>query len=211
MFFLSPVRLPSACVRSFTCVRVRSLKSHKYVCVHPRTCIYICVRAHTCAFVHVRLRSCPYVCVRALASAFVHVRASVFVCIHIIKSPDASARIISDASGRVFRSRTFEVYYTLNIHLVQKLLLPFLWLPLSQWPSLPPPVPPLVSPLLLFLIFSTFPLHLLIPLSLSLHRERKESYTHHLVAVTIGNLTSLFSEPRVYNILGNMLPPVKCL
>ena len=32
-------------------------------------------------------------------------------CVHIIKSPDASARIISDMSGRVFRPRTFEVYY----------------------------------------------------------------------------------------------------
>ena len=73
--------------------------------------MYICVRAHTCAFVHVRLRPCPYVCVRALASAFVRVCAFVFVCVHIIKSPDASKRIISDASGRVFHSRTFEVYY----------------------------------------------------------------------------------------------------
>ena len=39
------------------------------------------------------------------------VHASAFVCVHIIKSPDASARIISDASGHVFHSRTFEVYY----------------------------------------------------------------------------------------------------
>ena len=122
--FFSPVRPPNACVCSFTCVRVCSLKSHNtsasvlvracmsaYVHVCLRTCMYVCVRAHTCAFVHVRLRPCPYICVRTLASAFVRVRASAFVCVHIIKSPDASARIISDASGRVFRSRTFEVYY----------------------------------------------------------------------------------------------------
>ena len=125
MFFLSPVCPPSACVHSFTCVRVRSLKSHNTspsvlvlactsasVPIRVRSCMYVCVRTHTCAFVHVRLRTCPYVCVRALASAFVRVRASAFVCVHIIKSADASACIISDASGRVFRSRTFEVYYT---------------------------------------------------------------------------------------------------
>ena len=74
--------------------------------------MYVCVRAHTCAFVHVRLRPCPYVCVRALASAFVRVRASAFVCVHIIKNPDAAARIIGDASGRVFCSRTFEMDYS---------------------------------------------------------------------------------------------------
>ena len=83
--------------------------------IRVRSCMYVCVRAHTCAFVDVRLRPCPYVCVRALASAFVRVCASVFVCVHIIKSPDASARIISDASGRVFRSRTFEVYYIIIV------------------------------------------------------------------------------------------------
>ena len=76
--------------------------------------MYVCVRAHTCAFVHVRLCPCLCVCVRALASAFVRVRASAFVCVHMIKSPDASARIISDASGRVFRSRTFEMHYILK-------------------------------------------------------------------------------------------------
>ena len=91
-------------MRSFTCVRVRLLKSHN-------TSASVLVRACTSASVPIRVRSCMYVCVRALASAFVHVRASAFVCVHIIKSPDASARIISDASGRVFRSRTFEVYY----------------------------------------------------------------------------------------------------
>ena len=42
---------------------------------------------------------------------FVRVHASVFVYIRVIKSPDAAARIISDASGRVFRSRTFETHY----------------------------------------------------------------------------------------------------
>ena len=101
----TPVLAP-VCVRSRACASVRLNPI-----IRPRTCMYVCVRAHTCAFVHVRLHPCPYVCVRALASAFVRVRASTFVCVHIIKSPDASARIISDASGRVFRSRTFEVYY----------------------------------------------------------------------------------------------------
>ena len=85
--FFSPVRPPSACVRSFTCLRVRSLKSHN-------KSASVLVRACTSASVPICLRSC--VCVR---------------CVHLIKSPDASARIISNASGRVFRSRTFEVYY----------------------------------------------------------------------------------------------------
>ena len=118
--FFSPVRPPSACVRSFTCMRVRSLKSHNTsTSVLLRACTYVSVRAHTCAFVHVRLRPCPYVCVRALASAFVCVRASAFVCVHIIKSPDVSARIISDASGCVFRSRTFEMHYTYIISIAK--------------------------------------------------------------------------------------------
>ena len=90
--------------------------SYVHVCLRPcpYTCAFmhdVCIHAHTSAFEHVRLRPYPYVCVRALASAFVRVRASAFVCVHIIKSPDASARIISDASGRVFHSGTFEVYY----------------------------------------------------------------------------------------------------
>ena len=105
--FFSPVRPPSAGVRSFTCVRVRSLKSHN-------TSASVLVRACTPESVPIRVRSCMYVCVRAHTSAFVplRLRSCVCVCVHIIKSPDASARIISDASGRVFRSRTFEVYYT---------------------------------------------------------------------------------------------------
>ena len=69
------------------------------------------IRVRSCMYV--RLRPCPYVCIRALASASVRVCASAFVCVHIIRSPDASARIISDASGCVFRSRTFEMHYKL--------------------------------------------------------------------------------------------------
>ena len=104
------------CVRSRACASVRlnpiiRPRPSSYVHVRLRPCPYVCVRACTSASVPIRLRPCPYVCVRALASAFVRVRASAFVCVHIIKSPDASARIISNASGRVFRSRTFEVYY----------------------------------------------------------------------------------------------------
>ena len=95
VFFSRPyIRPPIACVRSFTCVRVRSLKSHNMgtdADVHART--------HT--YGHGRRRTCTYEDGRGR-------------CIHIIKSPDASARIISDTSGRVFRSRTFEVYYMYN-------------------------------------------------------------------------------------------------
>ena len=83
-----------------------------YVHVCLRLCPYVCIRACTSASVPIRVHSCMYVCVRALASAFVRVHAFAFVCVHIIKSPDASSRIISDASGCVFRSRTFEVYYS---------------------------------------------------------------------------------------------------
>ena len=43
-------------------------------------------------------------CVRQRVFAFVRVR--------IIKRPDASTRMIGTASGRVFSSRTFEMYYT---------------------------------------------------------------------------------------------------
>ena len=46
------------------------------------------------------------------ADVHARTRTDAFVCVHIIKGPDMSARIISDASGRVFGSRTFEVYYT---------------------------------------------------------------------------------------------------
>ena len=53
----------------------------------------------------------------------IRVRASAFVCVHIIKSPDASAHIINGASGRVFRSRTFEMHY---MFLVQQLGYPYM-------------------------------------------------------------------------------------
>ena len=101
MFFSRPyVHLAPVCVRSRACASVLLNPI-----IRPRPSSYVCVCTHTCAFVHVRLRPCPYDCIRALASAFVRVHASAFVCVHIIKSPDASARIISNASGRVFRSK----------------------------------------------------------------------------------------------------------
>ena len=103
-------------------MRVRSLKSHNTsASVLVRACtVYVCVHAHTCAFVHVhvRVRSCMYVCVRAHTSASVPLRLRSCVCMrlrsymYVMKGPDLSARIISDASGRVFHSRTFEVYYS---------------------------------------------------------------------------------------------------
>ena len=78
-----------------------------------------CVCSRTCASVRVnpiiRPRPSSYTLVRACTSASAH--SCVFVCIHIIKSPDASACIISDASGCVFRSRTFKTHYT-SIYIV---------------------------------------------------------------------------------------------
>ena len=53
--------------------------------------------------VSVRLRPCPCL--------YVRIRESAFVCVHIIKRPDASGCIDNDASGRVFRSRTFDMHY----------------------------------------------------------------------------------------------------
>ena len=115
VFFLARiymyVRLSPVCVRSRACASVRlnpiiRPRPSSYVHVRLRPCPYVCVRACTSASVPICLRLCPCVCIRAC----------VCVCVHIIKSPDASARIISDASGRVFRSKTFEVYYIQYIH-----------------------------------------------------------------------------------------------
>jgi len=41
---------------------------------------------------------------------------SAFVCVQTIKSPDASRRKWISASGRVFCSRTFGMYYTWASH-----------------------------------------------------------------------------------------------
>ena len=80
-------------------MRVCLLKSHNTsVFVHSRPSSYVLVR-------ECMSPSVPDTCV------FVRVHASAFVYIRVIKSPDASARIISDASGRIFRSRTFETHY----------------------------------------------------------------------------------------------------
>ena len=62
-------------MRSFTCVRVRSLKSHntsasvliractsESVPIRVRSCMYVCIRAHTSASVRLRLRSCVRLC-----------------------------------------------------------------------------------------------------------------------------------------------------
>ena len=62
---------------------------------------FICVRVSTFASVPLRPRPCLYVRVREFT----------FVRVHIIKRPDASGRIDNDASGRIFRSRTFEMHY----------------------------------------------------------------------------------------------------
>ena len=80
-------------------VRVHPFAS---VCIRLRPCVYVCIRACACESVRVRVRSC--VCVRQRVFAFVRVR--------IIKRPDASTRMIGTASGRVFSSRTFEMYYS---------------------------------------------------------------------------------------------------
>ena len=56
------------------------------------------------SFASVRLHSCPCL--------YVRVRESAFVRVHIIKRPDESGCIDNDASGRVFRSKTFEMYFT---------------------------------------------------------------------------------------------------
>ena len=87
------VHLAPVCVCSRTCTSVRINPI-----IRPRPSSYTLVRACTSSSVPIRV--------------FVRVRAPAFVCIHIIKSPDASACIISDASGCVFRSRTFKTHYT---------------------------------------------------------------------------------------------------
>ena len=93
-----------------------SVRPHFRPCVRvfvraSAPCIFVCVHACSSASVHVRLRPCMLVCVRACARAFVRVRALAYVRVHIIKRPDASGRMKSFASGRVFRSTTFEMYY----------------------------------------------------------------------------------------------------
>ena len=59
----------------------------------------------------VRLRSFVSVRLRPRPCIYVRVRESAFVRVHIIKRPDASGCIDNDASGRVVRSRTFEMHY----------------------------------------------------------------------------------------------------
>ena len=94
-------------------LRVRFLAAtHLYGCV--------CVRLRPCAFVSVRAYSFASARIRSRPCVFVHVRACTFVCVffvHIIKRPDASRRIVSAESGRVFGSRTFEMYYMRFIEL----------------------------------------------------------------------------------------------
>ena len=63
--------------------------------------MFVCVRASMSASVRLRSRPCLYV----------RVRESAFVRVHIIKRPEASGRIDNDASGCVFRSRTFVMHY----------------------------------------------------------------------------------------------------
>ena len=100
------------------CVRVRS-RAAACASVRPRfrpcvsvfvrasaPCIFVCVCACSSASVPVCVRSCVCACVRT----------SAIVRVHIIKRPDASGRMKSFASGRVFRSRTFEMYYTWCIY-----------------------------------------------------------------------------------------------
>ena len=63
--------------------------------------MFVCVRASMSASVRLCSRPCLYV----------RVRESAFVRVHIIKRPEASGRIDNDASGCVFRSRTFVMHY----------------------------------------------------------------------------------------------------
>ena len=97
--------------RTHICVRLR-LREVSGCCVCVRASAFSSVRPRVCSMdVHAfRLRPCMLVCVRACA--FVRVRVCTYVCVHIIKRPDASGRMKSFASGRVFRSRTFEMYYS---------------------------------------------------------------------------------------------------
>ena len=81
-----------------------------------RASAFICVHASMSVSMRLRSRPCLYVRVR--------VRESAFVCVHIIKRPDASGCIDNDASGRVFHSRTFEMHYMYVImHVLYETLL----------------------------------------------------------------------------------------
>ena len=68
VFFSRPyIRPPIACVRSFTCVRVRSLKSHNMgtdADVHARTHTYGHGRRRTCTNAHAWARTQTYMHVR---------------------------------------------------------------------------------------------------------------------------------------------------
>ena len=94
------------------CVRASAFSS-----VRPRFCVSASSSARllhaapciSSASVHARLHPCLCACVCAC------VRTSAIVRVHIIKRPDASGRMKSFASGRVFRSRTFEMYYILSL------------------------------------------------------------------------------------------------
>ena len=81
--------------------------------------VLACISSRTCASVSlnpiIRTSASGSVRPRTSMPIGVCVHESAFVCIHIIKSPDASACIISDASGRVFHSRTFETHYTVRV------------------------------------------------------------------------------------------------
>ena len=89
--------------RAFVCVRLRASACVCVRCVRASKYIYVCVRVRASASACERLRPRACVCVR--------VRASAFVCVQTIKSPDASRRKWISASGRVFCSRTFGMYY----------------------------------------------------------------------------------------------------
>ena len=91
------------------CIRfLAATRLYGCVCVRLRPCAFVCVRAYS--FVSVRIRSRPCV---SFASVHIHLRPCVRVRLRFFraKRPDASRCIVSAESGRVFGSRTFEMYY----------------------------------------------------------------------------------------------------
>ena len=100
---------------SWGCVRPHT--GSGFPCVHLRASAFVCVRLRTYMYVCVRVRASTSACehLRPRASVCVRVHASAFVCIQTIKSPDASRRKWISASGRVFCSRTFRMYYRLHV------------------------------------------------------------------------------------------------
>ena len=91
-------------------------------CTHPHTeCSSLCVRlvtsifpcvhtfASACICVHLRASACVCVCPYAFACVCLH--SSVFICIQNIKRLDTFRRKWISASGCIFCSRTFSMYY----------------------------------------------------------------------------------------------------